>query len=212
MKSNIKSTSIKFYKKLRNLQLTRKQFILIKDELKRKLLSRRNLVPKLRAFIKFFSLVLKHNIPNEKIISEIDNISYEEIIKYTQKLYKKLYLISFAYGDITKSETKSLFKKVVLKRFSGLNKLKNVKNYHADLNGYYIFREKQDKSFNLNHAILNFYQIGKNSIKSLFISNLIKSLCGYIYFTQLRIKEQLGYTTKGKVFSNENILVNLVLV
>jgi len=189
------------------LRFSKKQFVLIKDELRKSLLSRRNLVPKLRAFINFFSLVTKFHVSNNKILSKLDKVSYEEFVNYSKKLWKKIHLTSFVYGDISKRETRLLYKKVIENRFSGLTILRNVINYHADLSGYFIFRERQNKSFNLNHAILNFYQIGKFNIKSLFISNLIKSLVGYIYFTILRIKEQLGYTTKGRVLSRGNVLV-----
>ena len=54
--------------------------------------------------------------------------------------------------------------------------------------------------------VLNFYQIGQETIPNIIMANLIRALCGYIYFTELRIKEQLGYTTKGKVFSEGNVI------
>ena len=85
---------------------------------------------------------------------------------------------------------------------------KNYTNFHADLSGYYIFREQLSKIYNINHAILNFYQIGNNNMRNLVLAHMLKSLCGNIYFTQLRIKEQLGYTTKGKIFSEGIYLVN----
>jgi len=182
---------------------------LIKDELKKSLLSRRDLVPKLRAFKNFFSLVTKYHISNDKILSYLDKVSYKDFVNYFKTLWRKIHLTSFLHGDISKGETRLLHRKVIENRFSGIKILRNVINYHTDLSGYFIFRERQNKSFNLNHAILNFYQIGKYNIKAFFISSLIKSLVGYIYFTQLRIKEQLGYTTKGRVFSRGNVLVNI---
>ena len=64
-------------------------------------------------------------------------------------------------------------------------------------------------TFNINHAIINFYQVGQEDIKNTILANLVKELCGYIYFTELRIKQQLGYTTKGKVFSEGNVIVRI---
>ena len=65
-------------------------------------------------------------------------------------------------------------------------------------------------NYNINHAIINFYQIGDENLENIMLANLVRELCGYIYFTELRIKQQLGYTTKGKVFSEGNVIVILL--
>jgi len=41
---------------------------------------------------------------------------------------------------------------------------------------------------------------------------MVKLLCGNIYFAELRIKEQLGYVTKGKVFGNNGQIYYLIIV
>ena len=89
---------------------------------------------------------------------------------------------------------------------------KEYKNFHADLSGYFIFREKLKETYNINHAILNFYQIGQTSLENIILANVVKSISGNIYFTELRIKEQLGYTTKGKIFSEGNYLYYLIVI
>jgi len=86
----------------------------------------------------------------------------------------------------------------------------NYSNYHADLSSYYVYREKLRNNYNINHAIINFYQIGDENLENIMLANLVRELCGYIYFTELRIKQQLGYTTKGKVFSEGNVIVILL--
>jgi len=88
----------------------------------------------------------------------------------------------------------------------------NYSNSHADLTPYFVFREKLNNIYNINHAIINFYQIGYESLENIVLANLVRELCGYIYFTELRIKQQLGYTTKGKVFSEGNVIYYLILI
>lgn len=87
----------------------------------------------------------------------------------------------------------------------------NYSNHHADLTKYYVFREKLLNKYNINHAVINFYQIGEENLENMLLTNIVRELCGYIYFTELRIKQQLGYTTKGKVFSEGNIIVRLLI-
>ena len=91
------------------------------------------------------------------------------------------------------------------------NNIINYSNHHADLTSYFVYREKLTNSYNINHAIINFYQIGEENLENIILANLVKELCGYIYFTELRIKQQLGYTTKGKVFSEGNVIVIFIL-
>ena len=49
-------------------------------------------------------------------------------------------------------------------------------------------------------------------IECSILRNSLKALCGYIYFTQLRIKEQLGYTARAKIFSEGNVIYYMILV
>lgn len=123
-----------------------------------------------------------------------------------------MYIKSFIHGDTNKEFSKRLFEKSISKNFKEFKPIKQkertYRNQHADLKGYHVFREKLPNKYNINHAILNFYQIGKSNLKNIILSYLVKFLCGNIYFTQLRIKEQLGYVTQGRVFSSGGNIVN----
>lgn len=199
------------------MQIKEHEFNLIKDEMKKDIISKMNLVPQLRALVNFFSLILKDYHHSTQILLELSKLTYKEYNNFLDSLKKNFYIKSIAHGDITRIEASTLFEHSILNIFksftlvnSGENK--DYKNHHADLSGYYVYREKLEQSYNINHAILNFYQIGTDNMRNIIIANMIKSLCGNIYFTQLRIKEQLGYTTKGKIFSEGNYLVIIPLI
>ena len=205
--------SSNFFQKLSKMQFKKHEFNLIKDEMKKDIISKMNLVPQLRALVNFFSLILKDYHFSSEILSELNTITYKDYNEFLKTLNKNFFVKSFVHGDITRGETINLFKETILKNYNSLkhlemNNYKNYTNFHADLSGYYIFREQLSQIYNINHAILNFYQIGNNNMRNLVLAHMLKSLCGNIYFTQLRIKEQLGYTTKGKIFSEGIYLVN----
>jgi len=128
---------------------------------------------------------------------------------------KKVNLKIFVHGSMPKKDAHSLSNKItdLFKTSRPISKkATEYLNQHADLSGYFIFREHLNQSYNINHAVLNFYQIGQEPISNIIQANLVKALCGYIYFTELRIKEQLGYTAKGKVFSEGNIIYYMIMV
>jgi secreted Zn-dependent insulinase-like peptidase len=102
--------------------------------------------------------------------------------------------------------------KINLQNSQNSNYLPEINNLHADLSGYNIFRRQLYDNHNHDHAILNFYQIGSANYTNLLYINIIKKVVGYIYFTELRIKEQLGYSCKGGVLNRDNILYFVISV
>jgi len=211
----LSKTALEFLSKMKNMDIKFKEFELIKDEMKNQIKSQMNLVPALRAYVNFFTLILRDFVNYESILETLDNLKLSEFKKFYSTLFDKLYLKIFIHGTLNlESSTKlaedvsNIFKKSTTLTPQG----KDYMNQHADLSGYFIFREHLNKSYNINHAILNFYQIGKESIANIINANMVKALCGYIYFTELRIKEQLGYTAKGKIFSEGNVIYYMIMV
>ncbi len=88
----------------------------------------------------------------------------------------------------------------------------NYTNSHADLSGYYIYRERNNNKYNKDHAIINFYQMGEETISNIIKASIIKEIVGNVYFTELRIKEQLGYSVSGKIFSEAGVLYYMILI
>jgi len=214
------SAAKSFFNNFMKLKFNEGEFELIKDEMKNQLKSQLNLVPALRAYVNFFRLILKDYVQYQSIIDELESLSIADFDSFIKSLFNEMFIKVFFHGTIKAEVSIESFKQIfshleksIKKPITSLNANQiNYKNSHADLSGYYIFREKLEKTYNINHAIMNFYQIGKENIKNMIYANLVKALCGYIYFTQLRIKEQLGYTARAKIFSEGNIIYYMILV
>lgn len=211
----ISKTVLEFLTKLKNLDIKFKEFELIKDEMKNQIKAQMNLVPALRAYVNFFTIILRDFVNYDSIIETLDKLKITEFKEFCDKLFGKVYMKIFIHGTLDLEESTKLSEDVT-KLFSDSKSLsikrKDYMNQHADLSGYSIFREHLNKSYNINHAILNFYQIGQENIENIVCANLIKALSGYIYFTELRIKEQLGYTAKGRIFSEGNVIYYMIMV
>jgi insulysin len=191
------------------------QFELIKDEMKNQIKSQMNLVPILRGYVNFFKIVLRDFVEYENIIKTLNNLTLKDFMGFINTLFSKVNLKIFIHGSMAKKEAKILSSEInyLYKSSKAITPIaEKYMNEHANLSGYFIFREHLKNSYNINHAVLNFYQIGQETIPNIIKANLVKALCGYIYFTELRIKEQLGYTTKGKVFSEGNIIYYMILI
>ena len=181
---------------------------------------RLNLSPRLRAYLNFFKLVLRDFVRNKELlkvkiflIKELDKLKFEDFSEFSKEMFSELYIKSFIHGNCDSEISLELFERTITENFNEYNAIDqshhNYKNPQANLNGYHVFREKLPNKYNINHAILNFYQIGKSNLQNIILAHLIRFLCGNIYFTQLRIKEQLGYVTSGKVFSSGGNIVIL---
>lgn len=211
----VAKTIVDLMEKLKNIVLNEKEFELIKDEMRNQIKGQMNLVPSMRGYVNFFSLILRDFVSNEKIIVELDKLTLKKFNHYCKNIFNILYLKIFIHGTFDLERSKDLTKNIldVFKNSTELSpKGKDYMNLHSNLSGYHIFREHLQNSYNINHAILNYYQIGEETIENIVNANMVKALCGYIYFTELRIKEQLGYTAKGKIFSEGNVIYYMIMV
>ena len=65
---------------MKNLEMTQKQFELIKDEMKNQIKAQMNLVPVQKAFVNFFSIMLRDFVNYDKIIDTLDDLKFAEKI------------------------------------------------------------------------------------------------------------------------------------
>jgi len=211
----ISKTVMEFLINLKNLDIKFKEFELIKDEMKNQIKSQMNLVPALRAYVNFFTIILRDFVSYDSILETLDKLKLSEFKDFYNTIFNKVYMKIFIHGTLDQEESTKLSEQItnLFIKSTSLTPLgKDYMNQHANLSGYFIFREHLNKSYNINHAVLNFYQIGQETIENIVNANMVKALCGYIYFTELRIKEQLGYTAKGKIFSEGNVIYYMIMV
>jgi insulysin len=213
-----------------SLSLTEKDFKLIKEEMRNQYEGINNTLPKIKAFINLFSLVLKDNESLDDILHNLSNFSLEQFLKIYDKFFNfvdnshySFFTRILIHGDVEIKIVEKLIEKLKLNFLQNENNkslkicpiLKNnilYTNNHADLSGYFIYREKNKNEFNKDHSIINFYQLGEDTRSNILKASLIKEMVGNIYFTELRIKEQLGYSATGKIFSEGGLLYYMILI
>lgn len=226
---NIVTDMLSKLKKL-SLSLNKKDFKMIKEEVRNQFEGINNTLPKIRAFINFFSLVLKDYESLDRILQNLSNFNLEEFLNFYDKFFNSkdssnysFFSRIFIHGYVEIETVQRLIEKLQLINVLNENSkslkicplLENnivYKNNHADLSGYFIYREKNTNVFNKDHSIINFYQLGENSRSNILKASLIKEMVGNIYFTELRIKQQLGYSVTGKIFSEAGLLYYMILI
>lgn len=89
-------------------------------------------------------------------------------------------------------------------------KLEHTEAYETqvrDLKGSYIFRAQNDLPNEVNHVIVNYYQIGPKDTKMSLVSNMIELFWGNLFYEELRTIKQLGYVVNAAKTINENVMV-----
>jgi len=213
----ITKVSNEFFQNLRQLNLNEDGLSLIKDEIKLQLRTKLNVAPAAEAYLDFINLMSKDYIDPNTIINEVDRITSEDFKTFFNEIFNSLYLRGFIHGTLSAEDSKKLFEHInnlFLNNVHGVidDKSKNHLSTHSVLKGNYFYRKKIKDTQNVIHAVANFYRIGPYNIRNLISSNLIKDLCGNIYFTELRTKNQLGYIAKGKIIHEGDMLYYLIYV
>ena len=83
----------------------------------------------------------------------------------------------------------------------------NYETQVRNINNSFIFRTKNDLASEINHVIINYYQISVRDYKLSLISNIIELFWGNFFYYHLRTKKQLGYIVSSTKFIQENVMV-----
>jgi secreted Zn-dependent insulinase-like peptidase len=220
------NSTLKLIVSLQNLNFSEDDFNNFEESVKIEIQNENNLLPKKRAFQDFLQIISKFYIDKENFLQHLEKNKKIENHNILNKEGLKLRLL--CYGNINLTDSVLIYKQITKK----INNIKNQslisdsaseninKNQNKNIlfnrtnlqtgyslpQGVFIFRRGLTDNHNHDHAILNIYEIGKSSIENIFNSIIIKSIVGNIYFTELRIKNQLGYSTKGRLVEKNNLL------
>ena len=94
-------------------------------------------------------------------------------------------------------------------------KIYDTINYETKLrniNSSYIFRAKNDLDSEINHVIVNNYQISVHDIKFILISNILELFWGNFFYYYLRTKKHLGNIDSSSKFIKNNVMVLYLLL
>ena len=210
-----------------SLTISLNEFNLIKDDMIIQLQSQQNEPPIMQTHLIFQEIIQTFHININDIINYIKtHITYELFNAFMKgsNLYNNetygLKVTTFVHGSLNEQVAMEINEDIITQFKLNTNALNeqhrtfnncnsnSSKIKHFNLNNKsYVYRTTlNNTAFNVNNAIANYYEIGDNTSENFIKIQLIKKICGYIYFTELRIKQQLGYITKGNVYSkNEHL-------
>ena len=94
------------------MEMNPKQFELIKDEMKNQIKSQMNLVPVLRAYVNFFTIILRDFVNYDIIFETLDNLTIEHFKNFIHSLFERVNLKFFIHGSMRKKEAKILSKDI----------------------------------------------------------------------------------------------------
>ena len=66
--------------------------------------------------------------------------------------------------------------------------------------------------FNKLSILKLYFSYIRKKFSNIIKASIIKEIVGNVYFTELRIKEQLGYSASGKIFSEAGVLYYMILI
>lgn len=217
--SNLEELTLSTLEKIKKIALNQNEFNTVKENMLIELKAQTNVVPLSTAYVAFNNLMDSRSITQEKLIDFIEKqMTYEQFIKFCSEMYNNGSITTLIHGAISSDKAYSINEKIG-KMFGEnipVNKEKirgTSKSLKIDFNGKkYTFRINKIHNYNVNNGIMNLYYIGEDNYENFIKTHLVKEVCGYIYFTELRLKQQLGYIAKGNVFQSSDKLFFLIKV
>ena len=212
-------------KKILNYDLQKTGFYYLKEELYRNIEFYKSSNPTHQALNWLFRLGFKFDINYFEMTNLIKSIKLNDFIKFKKEFFKSIYIKSFAIGTINKEETekrlnlliqtifdfnKEALKTTFEKDNDKLQMFVNLKSSALSMNmDNFIFQKHNFYKNSLDASTLNVFFLGENNLENFINMRIVGKIAGNIFFSRLRIKEQLGYSIKNKLLNVENNLVKI---
>jgi secreted Zn-dependent insulinase-like peptidase len=199
-------------------KMDRKEFIYLKEELLRNLEFYKSSNPTHQAFNWLYRLGFKYDIDYFNLTNVIKNITLETLTSFKDSVFKEFKVTSFGYGNINKDKLEKMVGELV-KSLNKNHKIQNSKlaqpqsfsqmsdQMYKYSHYSYIFQKENLYKHSPDSSTLNLYFLGKNTYENILRMKILSNIAGNIFFSYLRIKNQLGYSVKNKLISiQENLL------
>ena len=144
-----------------------------------------------------------------KFTKNIKSISFEKFTSSLNQYKKTIIFKALFYGNYDIHIIDNI-KNYLAKYLPPNAKLDNIESYETEIrniNGSYIFRINNDLNSEINHVIVNYYQIGVRDYKLSLITNMIDLFWGNFFYYNLRTVKQLGYIVNASKAIFNNVMV-----
>ncbi|XP_017156732.1 nardilysin-like [Drosophila miranda] len=126
----------------------------------------------------------------------IDTVTVDDIEHFKDNFHKKMYVQGLVQGNFTQEQALEAMQ-LVLSTYNS-QKLENPFSLSNSLVqiplGSYYLRAKALNREDTNTIVTNYYQMGPGDLKLECLMDLVESIAGEPFYSQLRTQEQLGYS------------------
>lgn len=158
----------------------------------------------------FYSLVSPENFTKKAKLSALQEISFEDFLKFHSDFLKKTYTKVLFSGNLTKKEAESLWLDLThVLGESPLEKLPDTYPPHLEGEGPYKLVEKTDLK---GGATLLVIDEGSFSHEQKALQSILASAIEEPFFSELRTKQKTGYIVHSSNIEVENELFQYFLV
>lgn len=174
--------------------------------------------------VQYFTKIIKHNITSYRDMIRISSFtSFQEFTKIYKNLQKSFYVVSEFYGNMNEKQLLKIesFMQPFLNQDINLsaqvmnveeNKVLDFMHYHKNFTGSYVYRTINDMPTEVNHAIINYFQVGKRDLRKSLIMNLVELSFENVFYYNLRTVKQFGYIVASSKYVKDNFMYYLFLV
>lgn len=183
-----------FVNGLKNLQLTKKEFIALQNEFKEIYKNQENRLPCSLAREEINAVIVNPSVTTKEQLDALSSLSYEDFNTFSKELFNEIAIEGVIYGAMDKSRAKDLFTKfqAVLNPKTPLPEAKRNKDEVLVLgqSGPFLISKKSDMPGN---GIVLIIEQGECSHDRLSIQQCLGSLIDVEFYNTLRTKQQTAY-------------------
>jgi insulysin len=158
---------------------------------------------------RFFHQLLVHNIIHySDRNTALNNITYNDIIKYKQTFLSNLYIQYLVQGSLINTNIHKLIKKKI--NYNPINETPLYKI--IKLNNSFTYIKHSENINDKNNIVYSIFQFGKMNFKTNMEIEVLHSIINEDFFNQLRTQEQLGYIVTSNYVYFHNIIFYTFIV
>lgn len=125
--------------------------------------------------------------------NEVDNLTLENIQKFTAKFFSQLKVQVLGQGNVTKNQTLQVVQSIQALKINEAADYERRQRCHQLPLGRNVVRMKSLMPNDDNSYIKNYYQIGPKTLRTICLGRLMELILNPKAYDYLRSKEQLGY-------------------
>eukprot|EP01016_Furgasonia_blochmanni_P019797 TRINITY_DN2206_c0_g1_i11.p1 TRINITY_DN2206_c0_g1~~TRINITY_DN2206_c0_g1_i11.p1 ORF type:complete len:339 (+),score=86.73 TRINITY_DN2206_c0_g1_i11:2-1018(+) len=199
--------------------MTDSAFALAQEKITRNYQSRMKASPIERAFLALDKLLRDGVFMEDEMIEAVNNVTLEQIVEMRSEIFTKPFIKMFSAGNIWSGDAERLMARVTDKVPPAPLYVAQLPRKHEGIvdlsNQSLVYRAFNENPEEVNHVIINYYQLGKRQhgnwteySKLFFLNSMMRNDA----FDYLRTKNQLGYIVQTRLVSHAGVDGLVILI